>query len=75
MKKDTKQNKTLKFFCKKKFQRNDVNLVKNAMWDIVKKRKTCKKRFVKNKWMKDFETGFINSCMKRNSRKKPKNYS
>ena len=74
MKKYTKQNKTLKFFCKKKFQRDDVNLVKNAMWNIVKKRKTCKKQSIKRKWMKDFENGFIHSCMKRNSRKKPKNY-
>lgn len=75
MKKYTKQNKTLKFFCKKKFQRDDVNLVKNAMWNIVKKNKTCKKQYRKNKWMKEFKHGFLQSCLRRNSRKKPKNYS
>jgi len=71
-----KKNKTLKTFCEKKFQRNDVNLVKNAMWNIVKKNKTCKKEIhcKKKKWMKDFKHGFLGSCIRRNSKKKIKNY-
>jgi len=76
MKKYTKNN-TLKKFCKKKIERNDVKFLRNSFWNIIKKRKTCKKEkwCKKKKWMNDFRKGFLESCMKRNSKKKPINYS
>ena len=70
-------SRDLETFCKDKLNRKDVVLVKNAMWNLFNKqnRKNKKNKTVRKKqWMCGFHNGFLSSCRKRNSRRKPRNY-